>query len=555
MNARLKRLVDWRLWLVYSHRWLGIAGCVLFVAWFISGVVMMYARMPTLAPEERLARAMPLDLSTVTIEPADAAERLGARASDLQVSMYDDRPVYRAGGGNRGNRGRGGSFVFADTGETFGGITLDEALVVAKRFEPQYAGEWRYEGYLIEPDQWTLQSRASMPMHRFALDDEAGTRIYVSEVTGDVSLRTTSRERFWGYLGPVTHWVYFTPLRRNGPLWTEFVIWSSLIGCVMCVTGLVWGVVRVSPAARFRLKRVPAHSPYAGYMKWHHYAGLLFGVVTLTWAYSGLLSMGPFNWFEPAGGRSAAQRRGARQDRSSADALSLALLREAHRVMSHEFAPKAMELVEFQGAMYWVADRAPALSEADRWRSPSLMPREPRPTLERRYVSVTNPQEGSFTSFPREAMADVARATMPGVPVNDAVWLTEYDGYYYDLRSSRPLPVLRVRYGDAQETWLYLDPARGGVVQRNEKITRLRRWLYQGLHSLDFPFLYYKRPLWDIVVIVLSIGGAVLSATTMVPAWRRLKRHAIRFSALVGRRRSARASAHVGAPATDPQNT
>ena len=55
---------------------------------------------------------------------------------------------------------------------------------------------------------------------------------------------------------------------------------------------------------------------------------------------------------------------------------------------------------------------------------------------------------------------------------------------------------------------------------------RLRRWLYQGLHSLDFPVLYYKRPLWDIVVIVLSIGGLALSATTLVPAWRRLRRHA-----------------------------
>ena len=38
-------------------------------------------------------------------------------------------------------------------------------------------------------------------------------------------------------------------------------------------------------------------------MKWHHYAGLLFGVITLTWTYSGLLSMGPFNWFQPDGGR------------------------------------------------------------------------------------------------------------------------------------------------------------------------------------------------------------------------------------------------------------
>ena len=105
MSPRLKRFVNWRLWLVYSHRWLGIAGCVLFVAWFISGVVMMYARMPTLASEERLARATPLDLSTATIAPADAASRAGTRGSNLQVSRYGDRPVYRFGGG-RNNRSR-----------------------------------------------------------------------------------------------------------------------------------------------------------------------------------------------------------------------------------------------------------------------------------------------------------------------------------------------------------------------------------------------------------------------------------------------------------------
>ena len=90
-----------------------------------------------------------------------------------------------------------------------------------------------------------------MPMHRFALDDAAATYLYVSEVTGDVVLRTTRRERIWGYLGPVMHWVYFTPLRRNGPLWSEVVIWSSLIGCVMCVAGLVWGLWRFSPPAGF----------------------------------------------------------------------------------------------------------------------------------------------------------------------------------------------------------------------------------------------------------------------------------------------------------------
>ena len=130
-------------------------------------------------------------------------------------------------------------------------------------------------------------------------------------------------------------------------------------------------------------------------------------------------------------------------------------------------------------------------------------------------------------------MNEIASAAMPGVAVQDAEWLQDYDGYYYDPRGSRPLPVLRVRYADENATWLYLDPEQGSIVQRSTSVSRLRRWLYQGLHSLDFPFLYFHRPLWDIVVIVLSIGGTVLSFTTMLPAWRRLKRHG---RALVARR-------------------
>jgi hypothetical protein len=86
------------------------------------------------------------------------------------------------------------------------------------------------------------------------------------------------------------------------------------------------------------------------------------------------------------------------------------------------------------------------------------------------------------------------------------------------------LPVLRVRYNDPQQTWLYLDPRRGAIVRKEERLTRINRWIYHGLHSFDFPFLYYHRPLWDIVVIGLSLGGMVLSATTMLPAWRRVRR-------------------------------
>ena len=88
-------------------------------------------------------------------------------------------------------------------------------------------------------------------------------------------------------------------------------------------------------------------------------------------------------------------------------------------------------------------------------------------------------------------------------------------------RSSR----LRVRYADPRRTWAYFDPQRGVIAARVDRASRWDRWLYHGFHSLDFPFLYYKRPLWDLVVIVLSLGGIAISVTSAQPLWRRLVRN------------------------------
>lgn len=66
-----------RRFLVYTHRWLGIVLGALFIAWFVSGVVMMYAGMPRLTPGERLAHLPALDFTTATLAPAAAAHALG----------------------------------------------------------------------------------------------------------------------------------------------------------------------------------------------------------------------------------------------------------------------------------------------------------------------------------------------------------------------------------------------------------------------------------------------------------------------------------------------
>ena len=259
MNFR--KALDWRKALIYTHRWLGIALTAVFVIWFVSGVIFMYVGMPTLPAEERLLRMEPLDVSTIAVSPAEAASTAGLKSpSRVRIAMHDGRPVYRFLSSGTWQA------IFADSGAPLTPLTADAAVAVVRRFVPEHATTLRYDTRLTDSDQWTLQGviRNTMPMHRIALGDPAGTEYYVSERTGEPVLRTTASGRFWGYTSAVLHWLYFTPLRRQGAFWAAFVIGISLVGTVMCAMGIAIGIWRYSLAGRFRLRGVPSsHSPYA----------------------------------------------------------------------------------------------------------------------------------------------------------------------------------------------------------------------------------------------------------------------------------------------------
>jgi hypothetical protein len=84
--------------------------------------------------------------------------------------------------------------------------------------------------------------------------------------------------------------------------------------------------------------------------------------------------------------------------------------------------------------------------------------------------------------------------------------------------------VVYARMNDAVGTRYYIDPGTARVVGGYNARNWISRWLYNGLHSLDFPWLYNYRPLWDIVVITLMLGGTALCLTSIVLTWRVLVR-------------------------------
>jgi hypothetical protein len=256
-----------------------------------------------------------------------------------------------------------------------------------------------------------------------------------------------------------------------------------------------------------------------GLMRWHHYAGLVFGLLSFTWVMSGAFSVNPFGMFSrERGGEGRGQRQAVTGGPLNFKPVTVEALQAGLAAIRGHFEPKEIEVQQFRGDVYMTANRPP-LNEA-RGRDEGA---------DYRMVWLARPEKGTFTKFDDAAMERIADEIVGDTPVEDRMWLTEYDNYYRSREGTRPLPVLRVRLLDESATWLYLDPHRGSVSQETRS-SRSRRWLYAALHEFDWPLLYNNRPLWDITVIVLSIGGVVLSASTLWPSAKRIYRHARRLA-------------------------
>ena len=137
-------------------------------------------------------------------------------------------------------------------------------------------------------------------------------------------------------------------------------------------------------------------------MKWHHYSGLLFGTVTLTWAFSGMLSLEPWG-FLSLSPWTPAQLEAATGGPVSVDSLEPDRLRRAAEAVQSSFAPKEMDFLQFQGEPYLISYRPPSTEDVVRRPSTSIDAFQALAlNREHAIVSVLHPDEGLFARFSDE---------------------------------------------------------------------------------------------------------------------------------------------------------
>jgi len=472
-------------WLYLIHRWVGVATCLLFVLWFASGLVMLHVPFPELSGQERLAGSAPINWEQVRQMPA-----LTPETREVALEMRGDRPVWRLSPWEAAPHA-----LWADTGLPAGKTKQAEARAIAGAF----AGADVAELHLIHNDQWTVPGSydGDRPLWKVSLAGAAGRVLYVSSSSGQVVLDTDRRERMWNWLGSVPHWLYPRALREDQPLWRQVVMWLSGPCILAAITGIWIGVLRLRPGKRrFKGGRI---TPYRGWMKWHHVSGLVGAVFLVLWIFSGWLSVDPFRLF-------ASEGPGLTQQRAYAGMAALP-------------APPAAALAaRFDGARRVVLNAA-AGQAVLRVQSPDnadhlLDPRTLAALTERPY-----------------AIIQAAPALMPGAQLAGITRLTRPDAYWYAVRGTAHLPVLRLRFGDEAETWIHIDPVSGEVLGGGDARRRTYRWLFDLFHRWDLNLLLQAGPARQVLIWLMSLAGLISSASAVVIGWRRLRRPSQRVEA------------------------
>ncbi|PKQ63445.1 hypothetical protein BZG02_08685 [Labilibaculum filiforme] len=486
--SRLKNLI------LSIHDLTGSVLSLMFVIWFLSGFVLIFAGFPHASKEERF-----LHLSSLTKADFDAIQApLDIFSGEIELEKMNGKPVYRVYSGRKSQ-------------EVYDAISLqkckntseDEAVYLAENFcKAKLSSLVKVQ----QLDQWIPWSyyRSFLPLYKCYMDDEAHTQIYISAKSGTIVQETNRRTRWAARLGAIPHWIYFTSLRLQAGLWTNVVAWISFLGILVSISGLIAGFIRLKK--KKKSAKWTAFSPYKKFWyKWHHLSGFLFGFFVFTFILSGFFSVVDIpTAIIPVHAKEVPSK--VWNQKTDVKQHAEVSFPDLWKVIKGEKPiRKVVWKTVMNQACFWVYRDNYELPDTYVIDSDGIIAKE---VYSKQEVSIWCNRVFANTNYELKE-------------------LNEFDSYYQQSGMwGRPLPVWQINLQDADKTSMYIHPQTGALLKSCNSNDRAHRWLYRSLHTLDFPFLKQHEWLRKFLLLFLSLGGTVLSATGLVLGVKWMKRSA-----------------------------
>jgi uncharacterized iron-regulated membrane protein len=460
--------------LVWFHRWLGIATCLVFALWFASGAVLLFKPFPSLSRTDQLALAAPIDTAGVAVSPAQAMAAAGVPASGLRLVQRGGAAAYLVEGGERTVP------VDARSGH------------VLPLLPPQAAGA---KGPAFDYDQWIVHNHFDpyRPVYRIAGRGAGGggTDLYISAVTGEAVQRTTAPDRAWNWAGAVLHWVYFTPLRSSFAAWDWSVWILSFIAMLVAVAGTILGVIRTLAALR---QRKPSLSFFRlNWLRWHHLLGLFASIFVLSWILSGWLSMDHGRLFDrgqPGNAQAAAYA--GRPLHDALEEVDFGTIRHIRRAREIGFTVVGGQAVI---NAYDAQGRSERFNAAGRPIDDAAMTR----------LIV----KGAQAAWPAAQVTGISPADPSGLYAHAEGW---------------PPSAWHVRLTGGAAPDLYADGQTGQILTVMSNSRASYAWIYYALHTFSFPGLITRPWLRQTLILIPLALGFLFSVTGVVIGWQRLRK-------------------------------
>lgn len=473
---------------IHIHKITGSVLSLLFLMWCFSGVILLYKGFPHATRQDRFEKLKFLNENDFINLPFFEETNSG----EIELEKYHENLVYRKYKGHKAQK-------------IYDAQTLTEYKTFSKADAVKEA-EYYLGDKVVKVDSVTKINswipwgyyEPLLPFYKCNMADEKRTVVFISSKTGTVIQHTNRYSRWMARLGAIPHLMYFPQIKQYAKRWKNTILVLGLIGILVAVSGLV--------VAFFRLKRDKAGKIFSitvykkWIYKWHHVFGLFIGVFFFTFLLSGIFyATGVPSWISAKPEGKSPQS--IWNQRFETDGTM-------HPVRIWKLLPVKSGLHKIA----WNTAMGLPVIEAyyDNYKRPVI------------YIAANDTLIQFSTT--EEKIKNYAIETLSSKNFSIEIQ-EEYDNYY---KSSgmyyHSLPAYKLSFNNEFNTILYIDPQSGQAIEYFHNNKKAQRWLIRGLHKINFSFFNNVEWLRKTILIILCVGGFVVSLTGIILSWKWLRR-------------------------------